>query len=97
MEVALLLKDPATDRQSIEARLDALRAVREAAAKAVATTLLDMRDVLTPDQRTTLRSMAREQLKSRMHGGPHRGGSAGPGPDCPWDAESAAPDAQVLE
>ena len=97
MDVASLLKDPATDRQTIEARLDALRTAREAAAKAVAGALLDMRDVLTPDQRTQLRSMAREKIKSRMHGGRHRGGSAGAGSDCPWHAETVGPDEQVLE
>jgi Spy/CpxP family protein refolding chaperone len=93
MEVASLLKDPSADRKTIEAKIDSLRSAREAAARTVATTLLDMRDVLTPDQRTQLRSMAREKAGSRMHGGPHRG----QGHDCPSSGETDGPDDQGLE
>ena len=71
MDMAKLMRADNPDRSAIEAQIDKMSNQRAQMRKAQVRTMLDVRDVLTPQQRQLLkdqREKMRDDMRSRFHG-----------------------------
>lgn len=73
LDMRKLMRDDAPDRRAIESQIDRIAALRARLQKSRVGTMLEVRDVLTPQQRQKL-----EQLRERGPDGDARPGGRGP-------------------